>query len=88
MPIYTVTTFHAETFRKDELHEKKVLTAAYLSVHVYPSRVLQLKPPFISPVLELMFVTYTSLISASYFSDHKIATLKYRPCHGSFLRPT
>ena len=61
MPIYTATTSHAKNFRDDQAPGEKVLTAAYLSVHVYPSSVLQFKPLFMSPLLDLMFVTNTSL---------------------------
>ena len=61
MPIYTATTSHAMNSRDDQAPGEKVLTAAYLSVHVDPPRVLQFKPLFMYPLLELMFVTNTSL---------------------------
>ena len=61
MPIYTATTSHAKNFYDDQAPGEKVLTAAYLSVHVYLSSVLQFKPLFKSPLLDLRVVTNTSL---------------------------
>ena len=51
MPIYTATISHAMNFRDDHAPGEKVLTAAYLSVHVHPPRVLQFKPLFMSSVV-------------------------------------